>query len=151
MNPSDVVDIIAKLASAKNKDPKRLGSRARVYLACPYKCKGIVNETWEQLRFDCVNIAAMRLIRAGFVVFSPISHSHPISLTQPDKYNTHELWLDQDEPFLEWCDVVVVLEIPGVWDSHGVDWERSWAFEHDKPQVVLTLNDIYQMEKGETK
>jgi len=122
----------------------------RIYLACPYSVRASGhNDRWEAQRFECANIAAMRLIKQGFIVFSPISHSHPISLTQPDSENTHELWLGQDYEFLEWCDVVLQLEVPGADDSHGVAREYEWSAIHHKEYYKITMHEIYELEKEE--
>jgi nucleoside 2-deoxyribosyltransferase len=142
MTRADIILSIKELADPAPCEP------IRIYLAAPYLSRGLTKE-WENLRVTAVNIAAMRLIRAGFVVFSPISHSDPISKAQDDKYNTHALWLSQDEKFMEWADVLVILELPGVYQSFGVQWERTWFAKHDKPESWITLEDVYNMELEE--
>lgn len=116
----------------------------KIYLACPYShpCK-----QWEEIRFNLANIAAMTLINAGFVVFSPLSHSHPISLTQPGSSNTHALWLGQDLYFLEWADVLAVLAIPGWVESYGVKWEGDWFRHNKKPIFHVRLEEIYALQQ----
>jgi nucleoside 2-deoxyribosyltransferase len=128
--------------------PKRDG---RVYLAAPYSTGGKISEEWQEVRYRLVNITAMRLIRAGFVVFSPVSHSHPLSKTQDEKFNTHNLWLGQDVEFLQWADLLVVLALPGYVDSYGVAWERQWFKDHGKPEFILTINDVYKLDLQEEK
>ena len=67
----------------------------------------------------------------GHIVFSPISHSHPISLTM-DNSLSHEFWLNQDKSFVEWADEIYVLCLPG-WDkSKGINIELGWAKEMGK-------------------
>lgn len=125
-------------------------AKPKVYLAAPYSVyDSLVNATWPQVRFDLVNIAAMRLIRAGCIVFSPISHSHPISLTQPPEANTHGLWLEQDLEFAKWADILVVLRLPGVTASYGVNKERDWFNDMKKPVYFVYIDDIYDMELEE--
>lgn len=137
-----IAKLIVKASGVTERKP-------RVYLAVPYSTNGMVNDTWRTVRFDLVNIAAMRLIRAGFIVFSPISHSHPLSLTQVEKFNTHDLWLEQDMAFMEWADLLVVLVLPGTSESRGVQCERAWFKQRKKPVFDLTISDIYKLEKHE--
>lgn len=117
----------------------------KLYLAAPYSCPFCKN--WENLRFEMVNIAAMTLINAGYVVFSPISHSHPISIIQPAERNTHELWLGQDAYFLDWADALVVLTLPGWGDSYGVAKEIGWFEQSNKPVYYLSIAQVYQEQK----
>ena len=127
------------------------GPTKRIYLAAPYSTDGKVSSEWEEVRYRLVNIAAMRLIRAGLTVFSPISHSHPLSKTQAEKFNSHDLWLTQDKEFLKWADLLVVLILPGYADSYGVAWERQWFKDHKKPEFILTINDVYKLDRQEEK
>lgn len=122
-----------------------LGRRTRVYLGAPYSH---ANPLWMQLRFELINLAAMQLILDGFVVFSPISHSHPIASTHSDKnaVQNYDLWLGQDTHFMEWADVLVVLELPGWRDSKGLKYERDWFETHGKQIAYLHLNDVYYSE-----
>jgi nucleoside 2-deoxyribosyltransferase len=121
----------------------------KVYLACPYShptCK-----EWERVRFDLANIAAMTLINAGYIVFSPISHSHPVSSTQPAERNSYVLWLGQDVHFMEWADKCVVLTLPGWLDSHGVKWEIEWFTKNQKPIDYVSMETIYHLQKEQSR
>ena len=63
----------------------------------------------------------------GYCVFSPISHSHPISeFTEADALN-HDFWLEQDLEFMEWADEVWVYMLPGWEDSKGIKRELDYA------------------------
>ena len=117
----------------------------KLYLAAPYSCPFCKN--WESLRFEMINIAAMTLISAGYVVFSPISHSHPISVVQPAERNTHELWLGQDVYFMDWADTLVVLKLPGWEDSYGVQKEIDWFQRSIKPVYYLDMTEVYWEQK----
>jgi nucleoside 2-deoxyribosyltransferase len=124
-------------------------SPTKVYLACPYShptCK-----EWEQVRFNLVNIAAMTLINAGYVVFSPISHSHSLADTQPAQRNSHALWLDQDVHFMEWADKCIVLTLPGWLDSRGVRWEIEWFEKTLKPVDYVSMETIYYLQKEQSR
>lgn len=59
-----------------------------IYLAIPY--------TWNAMEsFDVVNKVAGDLMKRGYIVFSPISHSHPISqhLGQNIQFD-HDFWIN---------------------------------------------------------
>jgi hypothetical protein len=119
--------------------------KTKIYLACPYShhtCK-----SWETIRFELANIAAMTLINAGYIVFSPISHSHPVSGTQPAYRNSHQLWLGQDVYFMQWADILVVLALPGWPDSKGVQWEIDWFEKFQKPIFYMDLSEIYEAQQ----
>lgn len=100
----------------------------KLYLACPYS-----NPDPQVLidRFEMANKAAASLIAAGHIVFSPISHSHQISLHMGNSLD-HTVWLAQDRAFLDWCDEIYVLMAPGWEQSKGVAWEIDYARKHGK-------------------
>lgn len=68
------------------------------YLAIPY--------SWNpQESFRIVNKVAAQLMQQGVIVFSPISHSHPIAECLPESLRLNqEFWMNQDLPVLEKCD-----------------------------------------------
>lgn len=93
----------------------------KVYLAIPY--------TWNPIKsFEIANLVAGELMRAGDVVFSPISQSHPIAMAS-DMPGDWEFWKKQDIPMIDWCDVMVVVHIGG--EAHrtsvGVQAEIKYA------------------------
>lgn len=78
---------------------------AKVYLAIPYS-------SWDaEKSFDVANKVAADLMAKGDIVFSPISHSHPIQAQMDESYHTHEHWMKQDLPFVDWCDKLVIVYI----------------------------------------
>ncbi len=100
----------------------------KVYLATPYT--GTPAE--QQARFEVVNEVAAKLMRDGFLVFSPISHTHPIALAG-DLPKGWEFWKEYDLTFIEWCDELLVLMQDGWRDSAGVTAERKLAIKMGKP------------------
>jgi hypothetical protein len=95
----------------------------KIYLACPYSHpEAAVRET----RFQQVNAVAADLMLRGNMVFSPISHTHPIALAGdlPKGWN---FWAAYDKTFIQWCDEVWVLTLEGVCDSVGVRAEIDLA------------------------
>lgn len=100
------------------------------YLACPYSHpdpKVMVR------RFELANKVAGKLMLQGRVIFSPISHSHPIQQHLDPSYNTYDFWLKQDNSFLDIAKRLIVLMLPGWKDSKGVQAEIARAAEHGIP------------------
>lgn len=103
-----------------------------MYLASPYSNPDpAVRE--QRFREACRVTAA--LVHAGYVVFSPVVHSH--FLAEHGLPNTWAFWRKQDETFLERADSLVVLMLPGWQESVGVRGEIEIARELGKPTVYL--------------
>jgi nucleoside 2-deoxyribosyltransferase len=99
----------------------------KIYLAIPYS-------GMEESSFEQANEATVKLLKQGFNVFSPITHSHP--LTRFDLPGTWEFWSKIDYQFLDWCDVCLVL-VPKegeekVIASVGVKAEIDYAIKKNK-------------------
>jgi len=108
-------------------------SMKKIYLASPYTHP---EKLIRRQRFNAACRAAARLMEAGNIVFSPIAHSHPISLHLDNSLDLG-FWMAQDRAFVDWCDELHVLMIPG-WDtSKGVAMEIAWACEAGKPVVEV--------------
>ena len=105
----------------------------KIYLACPYSHPD--PEIREQ-RFRAVNKCAARLLREGHIVFSPISHSHPIAV-QCDLPGDHAFWKKWNGAFIDWCDVLYVAALDGWLESEGVWWEMRRAKRQGKEVVVM--------------
>ena len=101
----------------------------KLYLASPYSSP---NEATRQDRFESVCRKSAELIQAGHVVFSPISHSHPIAFYM-DNHNDSSFWVDQDLAFIPWCDEVWVCRIDGYLQSAGIRRETEEAKRLGKP------------------
>ena len=77
----------------------------KIYLAIPYTFN-------PELSFKIANRMSAELMKKGHVVFSPISHSHPIADFLPDALRTNSnWWMTQDLPFVEWADEILVVVI----------------------------------------
>ena len=70
----------------RGKEGKRI---MKIYLATAYNHN---SELVRKLRFRMVNYAAAELMEQGHIVFSPISHSHPISICT-GVIPAHDFWL----------------------------------------------------------
>ena len=108
----------------------------KIYLACPYT-------NTENSSFIKANRAAAKLMLDGNIVFSPISMSHPIA-TQCDLPGDWEFWKKFDEAFIEWCDEMHVLCLPGWKESRGVTAEIKIAEDMGKPVKFI---DTYHQGK----
>jgi nucleoside 2-deoxyribosyltransferase len=102
----------------------------KIYLAIPYS-------GMEESSFEQANEATVKLLKQGFNVFSPITHSHP--LTRFDLPGTWEFWSKIDYQFLDWCDLCLVL-VPKEGEekvnaSVGVKAEIDYAIK--KKKLVL--------------
>lgn len=77
----------------------------KIYLAIPY--------TWNPDKsFQIANKVTAELMSRGHIVFSPISHSHPVADHLPAELKTDSLWwMRQDIPFVDWADEVYLVVI----------------------------------------
>jgi hypothetical protein len=123
----------------------------RIYLAAPYSINGLNTANVKQFNFEQVSKVASNLMQKNHVVFSPVSHSHPIQIYGKLETNDLAFWMTQDLPFVEFCDVLCVLMLPG-WDaSPGVKREMEHAMKFKKDIYYLEFkNDeviFYELEK----
>lgn len=100
-----------------------------MYLASPYSHSD--PEVIEQ-RHTRVLFAAVKLLEAGNHVFSPIVYSY--SLVRNGHINWEDgvpgawlAWKELDENFIDRCDVLGVLMLPGWEESAGVAAEIDYA------------------------
>ena len=96
-----------------------------VYLAVPYSHDDM---TVKEDRFDKVNHIASILIKRGEIVFSPISHTHPIAL-KGELPGNWEFWDEFDRAYMEHCRKLYVLKLEGWEESTGVKAEIKIAEE----------------------
>lgn len=99
-----------------------------IYLASPYSH---ADENIRRERFDAACKVAAHLMEAGHVVFSPIAHSHPIEQHMGEIHDT-AWWMRQDLAFMEGCERMVILALPGWEMSKGVRMEREWFEERGR-------------------
>lgn len=101
----------------------------KIYLATNYSSND--SKVLEE-RFNAVNKFASKLMQQGNIVFSPISHSHPISLEMDNNLDL-DFWLNQDNAFLDWCDEMYVFKQEGWEESKGVKYEIEYINKLNKP------------------
>jgi hypothetical protein len=100
----------------------------KIYLATRYDSK-IPWIGWfiKWLRFRRISEVAAFWMSAGYNVFSPITHSHPIARYIAPRCNTHEFWLGLDFDWIDVCDEVWVYMQRGWEKSKGVKMEIDYA------------------------
>ena len=94
------------------------------YLAHPYSGDHLKN-------FKKVNIIAAKLIKQGIMIYSPISHTHPIAYDGKLDPDDHDLWLKLDRQFMEHCEGLILCD---GWEfSFGCRFEYNYFKDRDKP------------------
>ena len=96
----------------------------KVYLACPYSH---IDKSVREHRVERVNKKAAELMMSGYLVFSPLSHSHPISEHCDVDPCDNGFWLRQDLWILKFCDELHILCIDGWEESRGIKIEIKEA------------------------
>jgi len=100
-----------------------------IYLACPYSHP---DASVRRARFRAANRAAARLMAEGLLVFSPISHSHPIAECGELPGNW-AYWEAFDRAVLGACSELRVLKVDGYQTSEGIAAEILIARELGMP------------------
>lgn len=112
----------------------------KIYLAIPYTFNPVKS-------FEIANKVTADLMSKGNVVFSPISHSHPVADYLPDHLRTDSnWWMGQDLPMVDWADEVHVVCIGEygcdlIEDSKGVQMELEHAKQTRKPIKIVEYYD----------
>lgn len=99
-----------------------------IYLATPYS--GFKGTREEAYHLACLKAA--ELMEKGYIVFSPIAHSHSIEV-ESGMSKDGEFWLKQDFGILAYCDELWVYKLPGYSTSVGVLAERAFAEAYNIP------------------
>jgi hypothetical protein len=115
-----------------------------VYLAGPYSAKfsdGTTDESTMEARFQALTLAAAKLMQKGAIVFSPISHCHPMKklATLPGDWG---FWGRFDRAYLSCAHKMLVLKLEGWETSVGVNAERKIAEELGIPIEFVDPEDL---------
>lgn len=94
-----------------------------IYVAIPYSHP---SKKVREYRFELANQYAALLMNQGHIVFSPISHSHPISRYLKNANNS-DFYVNQDLYWLQFCDEIHVIATDGWENSKGVARELKEA------------------------
>jgi len=78
-------------------------------------------------------------------VFCPIAHGHAIAQASgnPPVMHSHDFWMWFDDPFMSWCDALIVVDMESMQQSRGVLEEISKFITMQKP--VYTLDPVNLM------
>ena len=99
------------------------------YFAHPYTVKdkdGNYVPEGEDANFQLCNFRASRLLLAGYNIYSPISHTHPIHRACPEflQRHEHDMWYQLDLDFISKTNFDGVIMAP--------DWEKSSGCKIEK-------------------
>ncbi|HLH88257.1 MAG TPA: DUF1937 family protein [Xanthobacteraceae bacterium] len=102
-----------------------------IYLACPYthSCADI-----REQRFVAATKAAASLIQSGYIVFSPVTMTHPIDsiIAGFDGTLGSEFWVSFDEAFMEVCAEMAILPLDGWRESSGISREIDFFIQRKR-------------------
>lgn len=115
--------------------------RGIIYVAAPYTDP---DSTVRLRRYREATIAAAKLIAMRYVVYSPLTMTHPIDIELSEEGATlgSDYWVAFDEAFMVHCCAIVVLKTQG-WDvSRGVDREIRYFREQERPVIFLEPSEI---------
>lgn len=110
-----------------------------IYLASPYTGN-------EEENFEKVTIAAGHFVKQGLIIFSPITHFHPIA-KKTSLPTGWEFWERLDRAYLSVSSELYVLMLPGWRESKGVTAEIKIAREKGIP-ISLVRSDDYKVTKA---
>jgi nucleoside 2-deoxyribosyltransferase len=105
----------------------------KIYISIPYTGH-------EYISYKLTNQVAGKLLDAGAIPISPISHSHPIEEEAGKKWNW-KVWQKVDYALLDMCDEVLVVNFndKAIENSEGVQDEIAYAKKHKKPVKFLNV------------
>lgn len=109
-----------------------------IYLATPYSHD---DRTIRAKRFMTACELTAALFKAGYMCFSPIAHTHPISEIG-ELPSGFEFWHDYDRLMIARCDVLLIVDMPGSSDSKGIKAETLIAQQLKKPVIYATEDEI---------
>ena len=100
------------------------------YFAHPYTCKdadGQYVPAGEEANFRICCIRSGRLMEAGYNIYSPIAHTHPIHVSSPTflACHEHQTWYELDNEFMDRTEWSGIIMAPGWPHSKGCVAERD--------------------------
>jgi hypothetical protein len=102
----------------------------KIYLGIPYSKMDV------ELSYKVANEMFAKFLELGNNVFSPITHSHP--LTKLGFRGDWDFWQDCDHQFIDWCDEIIIIIPPTddgydlVLSSTGVQAEIKYGIKNGK-------------------
>lgn len=115
------------------------------YLASPYS-------KWRKGPDDAAKTIASiagRLIKQGLHVFCPIAHGHCIALAAGMSLTAdYGVWLPLDKSFVDAAAGLIIADMPGWHESHGVGEETKWTVAAGKPVLLLSTKTLTMTDLG---
>ncbi len=121
-----------------------MNTQSLAYLATPYsRFPGGIYAAFEEAA--CL---AGRLLQIGVKVYSPICHTHPISIYGNLDPLDHAIWMPFDEAMMRVCDILIVAHMASWETSKGIAMEVKYfeesekrIFDLDPVTLVMTRRD----------
>ena len=116
------------------------------YLAHPYTVKNKKGEYvagGEEANFQLCNLRAARLIEKGVLIYSPISHTHPIHQIYPPFVGgeVHVMWYEFDNAIIRATPFEGIILSPGWENSQGCRGEKVLFEELGRKVKYLTEHE----------
>lgn len=109
------------------------------YLAIPYSSSGNGTPGELEQQFSNANGVAGFFMTHGEIVYSPISHSHPIHFYMGEKGDDHLFWMNYNQEMVQYCNRLYVVCSKGWKESKGVMTEMQWFKKEGKPIFLISL------------
>lgn len=108
------------------------------YFASPYSHS---NKLVEIIRYEITIACAAALTKKGLRLLEPIAMCHEQSQRHslPSGY---DFWQERDRGFIDRCDEVLVLQLPGWRESKGVTDEIQYAKKQGKLITYTTPDEV---------
>ena len=108
------------------------------YLATPYsEYEAGIEEAFK----EAAKIAGERFVKNGIPIFCPIAHGHPMTTEANIPVDRYDIWLPQDQPFMDAAIGLIVVQMPGWKESRGVKYEIDVFTEAGKPVVYMEWDE----------
>lgn len=114
-----------------------------IYMAGPYTH---LSYHIREKRFKDLCWTAAQLIKSGLMIYSPISHSHPI-LEIGQLPVSFDYWKEFDEHMISLSSRVIVITLDGWKESRGVTSEISFSVRNQKVVEFYSLSSDNKIEK----
>lgn len=112
---------------------RRIVGNGYAYLATPYsQYPSGVNQA-----FIDACAAAAWCVKRGIGMFCPIVHTHPIAIYGDIPLKDHGIWLPADQPMMDAAACMLICEMPGWRESHGIQHEMRVFAQANKPVEAL--------------
>ena len=130
------------------------------YFAHPYTARdgeGNLVPAAEEANFNLCNIRAGELLKRGYNVYSPISHTHPIHRACPAflKNHEHKMWYHLDNQIIarmKWDGIILA---PGWEDSTGccdeLDLFRGMELPNREYDEIIRTEPVIYDEEVQTQ